>query len=209
MNTKRPLIKIVFWIRHHFPKNILPSVLIVFAASWWSGCAAPGSSITQAGISGRILDSKGNAQVGQKIEVGLPASYGLDAWDASTGVPQDYGHWYQHTNLVTDAQGRFSCLFSPVTYSIRMWLLPPLGAFPRLPPKPYVIIQPTNNPDFFVTGADQDHFAFRIWDHNTKKAMVDQSGRLTGSFSFVKPSKTDAHGRRFTGWQADVVITQP
>ena len=192
--------------------RILIGIPLLATMSFLSGCAAPGSSITQAGISGRIVDSQGRGIAGRQVEVGLPASYGLAGLDAVWSKPEDYGHRSAHARLQTDADGRFTYLFPPNTYSIALWLLPPLGVLPRQPPKPFIVIRTASiSPDFFVTGTDHGHFDCRVWDHTTGRVRADTNttSRVSGSYSLAK-SERNADGRgRARGWQMDVVVIEP
>lgn len=190
--------------------RILLCIPFLAALNLLSGCAAPGSSITRAALSGRIVDAQGHAVAGQQVEVMLPAQYGLAGLDAVWGQPEDYGHQTQRVTLQTDADGKFSCIFSPTTYSISFWIFPPLGTFPRQPPRPFVAMRiASRSPDIMVAGMDHGHFDYRVWDHATGKFRQDSSARLSGSYTFLKSEKAPDGNRTIAGWLMNLTLVEP
>jgi hypothetical protein len=105
-----------------------------------TSCAAPGSSLTRVRVKGRVTTLDGAAAQNERIGLRLPAGYGLAGLDARWGEPAMYGHVDQDTVVTTDANGQFEVLFRPVTYSIMFFFLPPLGARPRYPPAPHLVV---------------------------------------------------------------------
>jgi len=175
-----------------------------------SGCASGGSAVTQAAISGRIVDAQGHGIVGQQVEVMLPAAYGLAGSEAAWGNPADYDQRTQRTTLQTDADGRFAYIFSPTTYSTRHWIFPPLGTFPRQPPRPFVAMRiASRSPDIIIAGMDHDHFDYRVWDHATGKFRQDTPPRLSGSYTLFESEKAPDGRQTIGGWRMDLTLVEP
>ena len=182
----------------------------VAAALILASCAAPGSAMTQVGISGRVVDAAGAPVSGEQIEVLLPPSYGLAGLDSVMGEPSDYGHRPLRASITTDAEGRFSHLFPGTTYSIAFWLVPPLGALPRKPPQPTVAVRtPSIAPNWVLVRSTDDGIESRLFEEATKTVKADPEARVTGSSTFVDPPDAERESQGFRGWRLDATIRRP
>lgn len=169
------------------------------------GCAAPGSSITRHSIRGSIVDSRGHGVSGQRIDVVLPASYGLGGLDTYFGQPSDYGHHDRRVTLTTDRKGTFYHVFDPSIYHITFFLLPPLGTFPRQPPKPFYGIHTTSR-TYFV-GYDRDHFDYRIIPPSGPPQR-DPSRRVSGTYTISEFQMRPDSPNKLKGWETSITIRQ-
>jgi hypothetical protein len=185
------------------------AILMFFLPMLFAGCGAPGSAITQPGISGRLVDGHGHGVANKRISLMLPAQYGLAGLDAVWGKPEDYGHRQQEDTVETDSDGRFNCLFPPTTYSIVLLLLPPLGVIPSQPPKPFIGLRTASvAPNSYLIGWEGDHLGYRIWDHGTGALRADSSQKVAGTFVLRKPAAHGYNQGQFGGWQAEITVRQ-
>jgi len=169
------------------------------------GCAAPGSSITRHCIRGTVVDSLGRGVPGQRVVIVLPASYGLGGLDTYFGRPEDYGHHDQRAMLTTDGSGNFCHLFDPCAYHITFFLLPPLGPFPRRPPKPVYGVH--LSPCTYVVGYDRDHFDYRIIPASGPPER-DPSQRVSGSYALREFQMRPDSPKKLKGWETSLTIRQ-
>lgn len=132
-------------------KKRIQRLALLALCAFASGCAAPGSAISRVRVTGRLVDSSGQPLAKQQVDVLLPSQYGLSGLDAKWGKSEDYGHHDQKATLATDDTGRFDHVFSPTTYSMVFWIIPPLGPIPRKPPEPYFYLKlPAQTDEFWV-----------------------------------------------------------
>jgi hypothetical protein len=167
-----------------------------------NSCAAPGSAFARHSVHGKIVDSHGRGVSGKQVELVLPASYGMGGLDAMTGQPEDHGHRNQHATVITDRHGEFSHEFSSV-YHITFFLLPPLGAFPRQPPKPFYGIRVA--PRTYFVGFNDDHFDYRVIP-SSGPPQRDSAQRVTGGYTLLKPQSGDTP--KLKGWETTISIRQ-
>lgn len=174
------------------------------------GCAAPGSARTRPSVRGRLVDARGQGIPNRRLDLMLPSQYGLSGLDAVWGKPEDYGHKQQVATVQTDSDGRFSHVFPATTYSITFYILPPIGAIPRQPPKPFFALRTSSiQPDSYLIGANRDHLDYRIWDHNDGKLRPDVTQKITGTFTLQEvPARADGQ-EQLKGWEADITVKQP
>jgi len=185
------------------------AVFALFLPLIFAGCGAPGSVITQPGVSGRLVDGHGHGVANKRITLMLPAQYGLAGLDAAWGKPEDYGHRQQEDTVETDSTGRFNCLFPPTTYSIVLFLLPPLGVIPSQPPKPFFGLRTASvEPDSYLIGWEGDHLGYRLWDHGTGALRVDSNQKIDGTFVLRKAAAHGYNQEQFGGWQAEITVRQ-
>lgn len=171
-----------------------------------SGCVMPGSGMTQIRIVGRVTDEHSQPVVGRNLFLIQGAGYGLNGSDSRMGKPEDYGHYDQHIDLVTDETGAFSHEFDPTTYSISSWVFPPLGARPSRAPDPGLLCK--------IEGQDNE-----VWMLTFKPASVDavlrknkanypqseqQPARITGRSVWRKDTQPKSHEV-----QLDIVLLSP
>jgi len=140
--------------------RFFPLAMVLAAAA---GCVAPGSAIGRLGFSGSIV-TESVPPLSPSIQVTLPKHYGLGGLDPYFGQPEDYGHRDQ-TVTVQVQDGKFSVDFPPVVYHVSVWLLPPLGAFPRHPPSPTFFVYFSDTPDeVYLVGIDRGTFRYKVLD---------------------------------------------
>lgn len=133
--------------------NLLLSCLLL------SSCSYPNSKLASVSINARLLDTNGQPLSNKKLEVTLPASYGMQEIDLEYSEPEEIGKIEQTAIVQTDLTGNFSHTFEPVTYNTAYWFLPPLGNFPKEPPKP----------SFVIKMLDTSNAVYSIgWDENEK-----------------------------------------
>lgn len=118
----------------------------------------------------------------EPLELILPASYGLNDIDQNHGKPEDYGHSPQRINLSTDALGSFTHSFTPVSYSRALWIIPPLGSFPRKPPAPLFYLRLLNTPEeYYAILVEETQVTYTLYQgilgepklkHQTKPAEI-------------------------------------
>ena len=123
-------------------KFLLPLVLV----SLISSCAFPKRSLTRVNISGQLLGASGAPLKNEKLELTLPAGYGLN--DIDRDFVEDEEVFLPRESIIveTDAIGSFSHSFKPVPYSAAYWVLPPVGSVPKSPPFPYLYIRVLSDP---------------------------------------------------------------
>lgn len=172
--------------------SISAALLVLLA-----GCAAPGSTLTRSSIRGKLLDRQGQPLSGQKVEVSLPSSYGLQGLDSAMGKPEDYGHRDETAVLRTDRNGEFHHLFQVRTRSVTYFLLPPLGPVPRQPPRPYYEIRTPRHR--YLVGWNRDRFDYR------SQAIDKPAGRSAGQVSGVyMPRESEG----IDGWESTIEIRE-
>lgn len=145
-----------------------------------TGCAAPGSAITQLHVRGQIIDDKGQPAARETIVLMRPAAYGLAGLDAKWGKAEDYGHRDNVVSVKTDEDGKFEQAFAPNTYSVTFWILPPLGGFPRKPPYPFFCLRtPKQTNDFWS-----------LWmkDSGLETRAIERGNRIPQVQSLAEPA---------------------
>jgi hypothetical protein len=111
----------------------------------------------------------------------------------------------RRVTLTTDSTGSFSHIFDPSIYHITFFLLPPLGAFPRQPPKPfYGVHLPSRT--YFV-GYDHDHFDYRIV-LPSGAPQRDPSQRVSGSYTLREFQMRPDSPAKLKGWETSITIRQ-
>ena len=182
--------------------NSLYPCLLAITSLLLIGCAAPGSVLTRSSIHGKLLDRRGQPVSGQRVEVLLPSSYGLEGMDRIQGQPEDYGHHDETVVLRTDRNGEFRHLFEARTRSIMYFLLPPIGPVPRQAPKPSLQIRtPRHN---YLVGWNRDHFDYRIAPSPKPAKQAGAPGEVSGSYALRKPGE----GQGVDGWETSVEIRE-
>jgi hypothetical protein len=105
------------------------------------GCVAPGSSIGHLSVRGSLQSATGEPLANREVELILPAAYGLGGLDVVLNDPEDFGHQDRSFTVTTDSAGEFSRDLGDHVYHAALWILPPLGAFPRHPPPPFLLVR--------------------------------------------------------------------
>ena len=189
------------------PQDIrIPFVLLgCLIASALTGCAAPGSAVTQVEFAGKLTDTTGRSLAYTPVQICLPAGYGLAGLDAAWGAPKDYGHADQWVSLTTDANGQFSHRFEPVTYSVTHWLFPPLGPTPKKPPKPVVGLRTRlASGEWFIVYAEGDSSRALRWREGTQDRTPLPKAVSKPVLAF-RPASDDTPA----GWTTEVTAVRP
>ena len=113
----------------------------ILLSSVLCSCSVPNSKLASVSINARLLDVNGKPIPNKKLEITLPASYGMQELDLELAEPEEVGKMEQSTIVQTDLTGNFSYTFEKVTYNTAYWFLPPFGNFPKEPPKPSFVIK--------------------------------------------------------------------
>jgi len=196
MNTK------IFW---------LIFLLLLFLCFTFK-CAIPGSGLTMVAVDGIIFDEKDNPDQNFAIEFILPAGYGLSGLDAYWGKPEDYGHTDQGCVLESDSLGRFKYSFEPTTYSISCLIIPPLGALPRYPPKPYIAFRFTDYPNqIYALRIDDDMVDYQIYDREQKRYLSKNEDPILSKLNIELIQKKDMSYKKdeemkIRGWLMKLTI---
>lgn len=119
----------------------LKKFLLILVNILLCSCSVPNSKLASVSINARLEDLVGNPVPNKKVEVTLPGSYGLNEIDIEYSEPGDVGKAEQTAIVQTDLSGTFSHTFENVTYNTAYWFFPPLGNFPKAPPKPSFVIR--------------------------------------------------------------------
>lgn len=180
-------------------------ILALCCTALFTGCTIPSSAATHVSVAGRVLDTRGEAVAGKKIELVLPAEYGLNDLDTAHGRPEEFGHHEQRAVVVTDSLGSFSHSFAPVTYSTPFWLLPPLGTLFKHPPEPFFVVR-------FAERTDGDEsYSVLVKEKDTIYAIRRDPD--SGILSRVTPKSVEIVGKLYpdqrgetNGWIADVQL---
>lgn len=129
------------------PLLLLPSLLV-------SSCAAPASMICDRIIEGVVQLDTGQPLAYRKVQIMLPADYGLNAIDLAFAEPSDYGDQDEQYFAFTDDDGAFSCDLGARMTHVPFWILPPLGFLFSEPPAPLVICR--------LSQFSQEHYAVAV-----------------------------------------------
>jgi len=101
----------------------------------------------------------------ETIEFILPAEYGLGGLDPYFGKPEDYGHHDRRFSTMTDSNGEFRYNVGRTVYHVTMFLIPPLGALPRRPPAPFLLVRVRRYAD--------EYYAVQTWNGRFKAYTTD------------------------------------
>jgi hypothetical protein len=110
------------------------------------GCVVPGSATGRLSIRGSLKLTTGEPLANRDIQFILPAAYGLGGLDLVLNEPEDFGHHDQVFTVTTGPHGEFSHELGDHLYHVSVWLLPPLGPFPRHPPPPFLLARDRSFP---------------------------------------------------------------
>jgi hypothetical protein len=146
--------------------------IIGFAALFQlsTACSLPNSKLTTISVSGRLVSKTGQPVSNQPIEVTLPASYGLSEIDAEYSSPESLGRETRRAIVRTDSMGSFTHSFTEVPYSTALWILPPLGNFPKTPPQPQFLMRVMDNPDaVYSMAVNKEDITYAVWRGSRNK----------------------------------------
>lgn len=142
-------------------------IFLIFASL--QGCAAPGSAIGRISIDGEI---KPPPKDELKLRVTLDKHYGLGGLDEYFGKPEDYGHHDKINILNVNDDGVFKGPEAEVIYHMTFWILPPIGGFPKTPPKPYFFIEFSNIKDeIYLVGEAGESIDYKVFHIPTRKEI--------------------------------------
>lgn len=126
------------------------------------GCVFPGSGIGHLSVQGSLTTDQNDPLPNRQVEFLLPASYGFGGHDLVLNKPQDFGHQDQRFRVSTDSNGEFSHDLGEHIYHMSVWLLPPLGGFPRHPPAPVLLVRVPGFPGEYYAVQTHDG-AFKVY----------------------------------------------
>jgi hypothetical protein len=120
----------------------------------------------------------------------------LGVLDYYFGEPDDYGHTDKIDMLSIDQNGRFEGPYRHVVYHVTVFLFPPLGAFPKEPPKPYFYLEFSNQEDeLYLVGASKNGFDYRTYKISTKTEISkEQAFWRIKSGKFIKQEDEESDG---------------
>ena len=155
---------------HRNMKYLITTIFVLMI----QGCVAPGSSVGILKIQGELTNSQEKPISNREIEFMLPAAYGLGGLDLIMNSPEDFGHKDQKFKTVTDEQGRFQVDLGGRIYHVSVWILPPLGGFPKRPPPLFLLARfPNNQSEYY---AIQTHDGqFKIYDYAGAEIPIGKS----------------------------------
>ena len=118
------------------------------------GCIALGSSSGHLSVRGTLTSDQGQPLADEVLQLLLPAAYGLGGHEMNQ--PEDFGQRDQEFTTSTGPNGKFAFDLGTHIYHINFWLIPPLGAFPRHPPAPFVLVRIFNMPGEYYAVQTRD-----------------------------------------------------
>ncbi len=151
------------------------ALILAFLAS---ACAAPGSSVGHLSLEGRLVSEAGELLPDREVQVGLPAAYGLGGLDLVLGGAEDFGNEAQTFTATTDSRGEFFLDLGNRGFHVSFWLIPPLGARPRHPPPPFLLLRVPSFPG--------EYYAVQTWDGEFRV--------LTSDGAELRPSESSLSG---------------
>jgi hypothetical protein len=182
------------------------ATLALTAVVLLSGCVAPGSTIGRLGLSGTLAGGDDPLS----MQVTLPKHYGLGGLDLVLNRAEDFGNRDQ-TVTVEVKDGAFSHEFPPVVYHVSVWLLPPLGAFPRQPPEPVYQVSFSDAPnEVYLIGIDRGGFRYDTFDKSTRQKLKPEaaSWRITKGEYVPIDQKNRIWHLRIEGMKSNRVINR-
>jgi len=165
------------------------------------GCVAPGSSSGRLSVRGTLTSDQGQPLANEELQLLLPAAYGLGGLDLVLHKPEDFGHRDQVFMATTGPNGEFFYDLGTHIYHVSVWLIPPLGGFPRHPPAPFVLVRISSMPGEYYAVQTRDG-KFKVFTDHGDELTLDQA-RLSG-LEAGKESGSGEDGR----WTAGVIDLQ-
>lgn len=177
--------------------------IIGFAAlfQFSTACSLPNSKMTTISVSGRLMNQSGQPIPQKPIELTLPSTYGLSEIDTEYSSPESLGRETRRVVVETDSMGSFNYSFREVPYSTALWILPPLGNFPKSPPQPQFLMRVMDHPnDIYSLEVDEKDITYAVWrDAGSKfkypKPPYELKGRLL-----------EDHRNGTDSWIADLIL---
>jgi hypothetical protein len=165
------------------------------------GCVAPGSSSGHLSVRGTLTSDQGQPLADQELQLLLPAAYGLGGLDRVMHEPEEFGQHDQTFKTITEPNGEFFFDLGARVYHRNVWLIPPLGGFPRYPPAPFVLVRVSSMPGEYYAVQTRDG-KFKVFTDYGDELTLDQA-RLSG-LEASKESGSSESGR----WTAGVIDLQ-
>lgn len=169
--------------------------VLFFLISILTGCVAPGSARGHVFLRGSLELDDGQPLPDRQVNIMVPAEYGLGGFDLRFGgKPEDFGRQDEKFSVVTDESGKFALDLGDRHYHVSVWFLPPLGAFPRNPPRPFLLLRIPSFPGeryAVLTGNGQ----FKIFGKGEEEIPLSQA-HLSALSARSESGKTD--GKRGT-----------
>jgi hypothetical protein len=165
------------------------------------GCVAPGSSSGRLSVRGTLTSDQGQPLANEELQLLLPAAYGLGGLDLVIHKPEDFGQHDQIFKATTGRSGEFFFDLGTRIYHMNVWLIPPLGGFPRHPPAPFVLVRVSSMPGEYYAVQTHDG-KFKVFTDYGDELTLDQA-RLSGLEASVEFGSGE-NGR----WTAGVIDLQ-
>lgn len=148
------------------------NLTLIFCSLLLCSCSVPNSKLASVSINARIVDANDNPVANKKLEITLPASYGMKEIDLEYSEPEEIGKVEKSAIVKTDLSGNFSYTFPDVTYNTAYWFFPPLGNFPKEPPRPAFVIKmmDTANAVYSIGWDDNDKLNYAVMRNNRSLA---------------------------------------
>ena len=152
-------------------------------------------------VRGTLTSDQGQPLANEVLQLLLPAAYGLGGHDLAMNRPEDFGHRDQEFTTSTGSNGEFAFDLGTHIYHVNVWLIPPLGGFPRHPPAPFVLVRVSGLRDEYYAVQTRDG-KFKVFTDDGEELALDQA-RLSG-LEASSESGSGENGR----WTAGVIDLQ-
>ncbi len=174
-------------------------MFICLSVALLTGCVIPGSNTGHVSIRGSLALATGEPLPHREIQFLLPAAYGLGGLDLVLLEPEDFGQQDHSFRVTTNSKGKFDYHLGDRVYHVDFWLLPPLGAVPRYPPAPFLLVRVPSFPG--------EYYAVQTYNGQFK-TFAEGGAELPLSQSHLSElSASSESGRRGDGmhWTVGVI----
>jgi hypothetical protein len=172
----RPGISVVHEAGARLARGVIMGILCLAA----SGCAWMGTSEASHAVRGTLLDAFGRPLAGQQVDLAVPSRFRPHGEEAYF-QPENYSRPNDRlASVTTDFDGVFYHLFPPLPYRTALYLLPPVGKFPKHPKKLNYAIR-AGGQAYFV-GEEHGQFGYRVLT-SSGRAVRDSASHVSGVYS--------------------------
>ena len=141
-------------------------IFVIISSVLIQGCAAPGSALGRVSINGVVNELNSE---GLELKLVLDKNYGMGGPDSYFGTPEDYGYKDKINVVEINEDGKFHGEELDVVYHRTFLLLPPLGGFPKKPPKPYYFLEFSNKKsETYLVGESKNGFDYKVYDKSSR-----------------------------------------
>jgi len=182
--------------------------LIIIIATFSNACAIPSSKATAINISGQLLSKRGEARVGEGVELILPAEYGLKQIDIDYAKPEELARRNKSAVTKTDSLGTFNYTFKDVSYSTSFWILPPLGNLLNEPPHPKFLMRFLSKPEAtYSLSVDDNDLTYGVWRSDKDKRRYSKppfsiQGKL------IEDTRLDLEKNTISSWITSITARE-